>query len=491
MKLLSIRTIFTILLFFLIYPLPILAETSKFISLGELKPGMKGTAYSVFHGTEPESFSVELQSIVEGPVAGNRYMLLKVRDESIRIGSGFSGSPVYFDGRLAGAISHMENNLVNQIAMATPIDKMLEDAARSAPSGSDKPVSSTELKPGSMIALPLVRGDFYMGSSGTVTYVDNGLLLAFGHENLFSGDSVQLPIHRATVHAIIPRLDTSHKESSPLEEIGSVTWDGKSALIGRLGEKAAMSPLTVEYLSPARTTRKFNLEMLNHTRMAPGIISRATRYILSSLVPNNPAGVDLDITLKIGIKVLETPVVVNQRFNAEILKNDSPLGTNPLLSLLSALMFPIIDHQSILSVSITMSPLPDAKTAQISEAAFTRIKAKPGDTVNLRVRLNGPFGQLKDVSVPVAIPSDYDRPHFVVSAHAGKSVRPSENNPGTVQEIAAWLSGIARSDELVVLSPGTANAIIYPDARLNRTVARTDWNVEGSAEASIAVIYAD
>jgi hypothetical protein len=89
--------------------------------------------------------------------------------------------------------------------------------------------------------------------------------------------------------------------------------------------------------------------------------------------------------------------------------------------------------------------------------------------------------------VPVKIPAGYDLPQFIVSVQAGKSVRPSEATPGTVQEIAGWLSGIARSDELVVLTPGTLNASIYPEARLNRTVARIGWNVEGSSEARIAV----
>lgn len=477
-----------LLLALLSYPFSLQAESSKFISLAELKPGMRGTAYSVFQGTEPEGFSVELQSIVDGPVAGSRYMLLKVRDDSLRIGSGFSGSPVYFDGRLAGAISHMENNLTSQFAMAVPIDRMMDDAAKGRPVTVDKTMPITALKPGSMITLPQVRGDFWLGSSGTVTYVDNGLLLAFGHENFFSGDSIQLPIHRATVHGVIPKSDISHKEASPLEEIGSVVWDGKSALVGRVGTKAIMSPFTVDYQDVSGNRTHFNLEILNHTRLAPGITAQAIRYVLSSLVPNNPKGVDLDVTITVGIRGLDTPVVINQRFNAASLKGDSPLTPNPLQSLLAALMFPVKQYQSLSSISITMADLPEAKTGRITDAAFTRIKARVGDTVNLRVRLSGPFGEPKVVSVPVKIPAGYDQPQFRVLVQAGRSVRPSEATPGTPEEIAGWLSGVARSDELVVLSPGNANGSTYPEARLNRTVARVGWNVEGSGEASIAVV---
>jgi hypothetical protein len=483
----TIRIITTITIL-LVLSLPLHAETSKFISLNELKPGMKGTAYSVFEGTEPEEFSVELQNIVDGPVAGSRYMLLKVRDEKLRLGSGFSGSPVYFDGRLAGAISHMEQNLTRQIAMAVPIDRMLEDAAKSAPLTQVKQLQTTELKPGSMIALTQVRGDFWMGSSGTVTYVDNGMLLAYGHENFFSGDSVQLPIHRATVHGIISKSDMSHKEASPLEEIGSVIWDGKSALVGRLGTKALMSPFTVDYVNAVGSKKHYNLEILDHTRLVPAITIRAVRNILNGLVHYNPNDMDLEVAMSIGIKGLEAPVRINQRFSSDVLKSDSPLITNPLQALLTALLFPIKDYQSISSIAITMMELPNAKTGRISEAAFTRIKAKPGDTVNLKVRLNGPFGEPKDVSIPVTIPAGYDQPQFRVLVQAGRSVRPSETMPVTIEEIAGWLSGVARSDELVVLSPGNLNGSTYPEARLNRTVARADWNIEGNSEASIMVL---
>lgn len=475
------------LLVFLLLPVSLRAETNNFINLDELKPGMKGQAVSVFRGTAPEAFGVELQGVVDGPLAGSRYMLLKVSDESLRVGSGFSGSPVYFDGRLAGAISHMEQNLASQMAMAVPIARMLEDAARPALTAVSTSLPVMKLPPGSMIAIPLVRGDFWMGSSGTVTYVNNDLLLAFGHENFFYGDSVQLPIHRATVHGVIPRLDISHKEASPLEEIGSVIWDGKSALVGRLGVKAAMVPLTIDYKSAGGTGKHFDLEMASHSRMAPGIITRVCRAVIYDHLPNSPAGSDLEIILTVTLQGLDKPVVINQRFSAELLKNDLAATSNPLQVLLTALLFPLSDKQVIKSITMSMVDLPVAKTARIAEAAFTTTKARAGDTVNLRVRLSGPFGEPQDISVPLQIPLDYDHPRFSVSVNAGRSVRPEETSPDSIEKIAAWLAAIARSDELVILAPAGSKGSTYPEARLDRAVTRTTWNLEGGVETSIAV----
>lgn len=456
------------------------------IAVQELKPGMRGYVYSVFSGTEPERFDVELLSIVEGPVAGGRYLLLKVRDESLRIGSGFSGSPVYFDGRLAGAISHMESNLTTQIAMAVPIAAMREDGRRTPRiAGGQGTPSGGALKPGSMIALPQVRGDFWMGASGTVTAVDDGQLLAFGHEHLFSGDSVRMPIHRATVHAIIPRLDNSHKEASPLEEVGSVVWDGKSAIVGQSGVTVAMTPLTVEYR--AGGGRSYRLEILNHTRLAAGIITGVIRHIVASHLPYNPDSADIEVAMTITLKHLEKPVIISQRVSADQLKANNPASPSPLQTMLTALFHPVKEFESLQSVHIAVAPLPDARNSRIGEASFSRRTARPGDTVPLRVRLVAPYGEVRDVTARVTIPAGYQQPSFTVGVHAGKNVRPAEETPGSSGEIAAWLAGIARSDELVVLSPGATAASVYPEARLDRTIVRTDWNVDGSAEATIAV----
>jgi hypothetical protein len=148
-------------------------------------------------------------------VAGNKYLLLKVEDDDLRLGSGFSGSPVYFDGRLAGAVSHMEKNLARQMVMAVPIARMMEDTARSGVASLPVQMTAEPLEPGSMIALPLVRGDLWLGSSGTLTYADKQMLLAFGHEHLFSGNTVQVPIHRAVVHGVIPKTDMSYTGDHP------------------------------------------------------------------------------------------------------------------------------------------------------------------------------------------------------------------------------------------------------------------------------------
>src|SRR2546425_13312423 len=74
----------------------------------DLKPGMKAQAWTVFSGMEPESVPVEIigvwknawgpkQDIILGKMGG--------KAERTNVAGGMSGSPVYIDGKLAGAIS--------------------------------------------------------------------------------------------------------------------------------------------------------------------------------------------------------------------------------------------------------------------------------------------------------------------------------------------------------------------------------------------------
>src|SRR5690242_4559391 len=76
--------------------------------LDQVKPGLKATAYTVFEGDKPEAFPVEILGLFKnqwGP--GQDIILCKVGGKAAQTGvaAGMSGSPVYVDGKLLGALS--------------------------------------------------------------------------------------------------------------------------------------------------------------------------------------------------------------------------------------------------------------------------------------------------------------------------------------------------------------------------------------------------
>jgi hypothetical protein len=110
---------------------PVVAKTSKvqFFPMSELKEGMRGTARTVFRGTEPEEFTVEILGVVPGAIGPHQDMIVgRISGGSAdrtSVFAGMSGSPVYIDGKLVGAISYSFPFSKEPICGITPIAQMI------------------------------------------------------------------------------------------------------------------------------------------------------------------------------------------------------------------------------------------------------------------------------------------------------------------------------------------------------------------------------
>jgi hypothetical protein len=109
------------------------------IPVGEIKEGMKGYGLTVFHGTEPERFDVEVVGILHQFRPGEPLIVVKTphpRLDVVKTVHGMSGSPIYIEGRLAGAYSYSLSQFpIEAIAGVTPIDLMLTEMRRPIPPG--------------------------------------------------------------------------------------------------------------------------------------------------------------------------------------------------------------------------------------------------------------------------------------------------------------------------------------------------------------------
>src|SRR6266571_2013889 len=113
------------------------AQTTKAvetISVAQIHVGMRGVAYTVFQGTKPEPMTVEVLGVLKN-ANGPKGDIILVRlggtkAEYTGVVAGMSGSPVYFDGKLAGAIAFRIGEFSKEpIAGVTPISEMLEISA--------------------------------------------------------------------------------------------------------------------------------------------------------------------------------------------------------------------------------------------------------------------------------------------------------------------------------------------------------------------------
>ncbi len=103
--------------------------TELIMPVNQIKVGMKGKGKSVFQGTTQEEFDVEILGILANNVGPKKNLILarlqSERLDRVGVAQGMSGSPVYIDGKLVGAVSYSFAFATEPIAAITPIEEML------------------------------------------------------------------------------------------------------------------------------------------------------------------------------------------------------------------------------------------------------------------------------------------------------------------------------------------------------------------------------
>src|SRR5262245_19161147 len=113
------------------------AATSSF-PVDELKPGMVGVGRTVFQGAELQDFKVHILGVLHNVIGPRRNLILAKLEggplADTGVIAGMSGSPVYIDGRLVGAVSYSLGQFSKEpIAGITPFDEMVEAATFAGP----------------------------------------------------------------------------------------------------------------------------------------------------------------------------------------------------------------------------------------------------------------------------------------------------------------------------------------------------------------------
>jgi hypothetical protein len=178
-------------------PAPIRPKAGKvqIFKEADLKPGMQGYAWTVLSGAEPEPIPVEIVGILKNQWGPKQDIILaKMGGKAIRtnVAGGFSGSPVYIDGKLVGAVA-LRFSIFSPDAICgiTPIELMLEvnDFDDSRPSDArtpDKVVAreSIPVSSGMLSQVVSAGGSGVFPSNNTMVPIETPLTFAGFHENV-------------------------------------------------------------------------------------------------------------------------------------------------------------------------------------------------------------------------------------------------------------------------------------------------------------------
>ncbi|HEX3374070.1 MAG TPA: SpoIVB peptidase S55, partial [Edaphobacter sp.] len=450
-------------------PVPSAAPAvTKFFPLAEVKRGMRGVAYTVFEGVNPEPMQVEILGLLRDALGPGQDMILARlhgdKPEYTGVVAGMSGSPVYIDGRLVGALSYRIGQFSKEpIAGITPIESMLqvrdedgaagmrlasvskefegqpEMRAMETPlvmggfsqetverfgdrframgltpvvglGGADSAAVQPEpLVPGSAVSAVLVRGDLSMAGTCTVTYVDPKRLLACGHPITQYGP-VDMPMTKATVLASLASPLNAFKIINTTETVGAFTEDRASAIMGRFGVEARMIPVVVEVVPPVADkgaqaqTKTLHFEVLDNRQLTP---SAMLVSVYQSLQTNNTAAEELSYRLSGEIDVKGQPAVRMQGLMAQNELNPATINAALLVNdRFSKVYGNALDQPVVTGVRLKVEAIPARMTAVLESARLSRMEVRAGDEIEVEATVHPYQAEARMVRVKMKLPED-------------------------------------------------------------------------------------
>jgi hypothetical protein len=298
----------------LLIPATPAAAGDPIMPLGEVRSGMQCTGLSVVRGTDVVPFDIEVIDVVDDRAGtGGPRILFRASGPAVDetgLGEGFSGSPIYCPDaagtpRNIGAISEAIGEYGGKVALATPIEAILGNpvdaphartatallararplaapltitglnprlgralqlaAARqgklllATPAGPAGTFPVQQLRPGSAFAVGYASGDISAGAIGTVAYTDGNQVWGFGHP-LDSVGARALLLEDAYVFRVvnnplgIPPIAGTYKFAAAGHDIGTLTNDALSAVVGRVGALPDTIPVRVSATDVDRGT---------------------------------------------------------------------------------------------------------------------------------------------------------------------------------------------------------------------------------------------
>ncbi len=430
----------------------------------EVRPGLRGVGKTVITGSTIETFDVEVLGLVPQSPPLNNLIMIRVSGDAIErsggIAQGMSGSPVYIQGRLLGAIGYTYAKTDHLIGLVTPAVDMFKiynelsipepvlpfeaTAVRSPlvvqglnernigllkdslgvekvqliPSiAANYGYGPALLEPGSMVGVQLLRGDFQVASFGTVTHVkDDGRFIAFGHPFTHRG-SVDFFASAAYVHHTLPSLEVPFKIVSLGSTIGKIEQDRAVGLGGTLGSSVDYVSVAIQVRDRDRDLRQnFNVEAVKEPSiMVPLVIGSAYQSIDATLdrLGSGTAFVRLEFTAK---------DFTQRMIRENLFYSDSDIAVWSLTDLLSGLELLVNNNMQKVDlehVRIEVEVAQQRKTAIIEQAKPSKSHVQPGEYVDVEVTIRPYRAPSETRTLRLEIPEDIAPGLLTVTVRGG------------------------------------------------------------------------
>lgn len=497
----------------------------------------------MFQGTRVETFEVEVIDVIRNYLAKQDVILVRCRGERVErtgVAEGMSGSPVFIDGRIVGALAYTWSWVKEPIGGVTPIAAMLAEGEREAegrasgaepatpirtlppepalrgaagaalgdagdlvpirtpvcvggfspgsrarlaevlsPLGLDVRAAGggaaapapggfqnldAPLVPGATLIVDLLRGDFAAAVVGTLTYVDGDRIHAFGHPFQTQGETLW-PLSVGYVYTVVPSRNISFKIGASVRPVGALVQDRPSGIVGRIGGVAPMVPFHVTMRNEVTTrSETFDFEVTTNT----ALFQRLLLMALGEAFDRAEATLGAN-TKRYRLAVKLKGVAEDWVYEDTIVAFDSGLS-RILIGLVDRVMIHPTQRAEFERVDLDVTIEHVDRRALIESVAASRDEARPGDEVDLLVRLRRKEGgALETERLPVRVPADAPAGNLEIQVTGGDSAPADVAEPVDIADIPKLYAAFYKSTELVALVP-TGRVDLAVGGRLVRAV---------------------
>ncbi len=258
-----------------------------------------------------------------------------------------------------------------------------------------------DLKPGSMISVLPLAGDFSVGAQGTVTLIQGNRVFAFGHRFLDLGPTA-LPFARAEVISVVASSNTSFKLSTSKEWMGTIRLDGNTAVAGDLGTLPALVPVSIAVSRAGRPIGSYRMQMVGDPLLSPLLLQMAVFSVIDS-TERAVGAASMRVSGEIQFQNAPAPLRIQNLFSSDT-------GAAQQVSLSAAIPLAFVmqsgfDGLKLKSVSMDVDAFDQKKEWTIDAVSASRREVRPGEVVRLRVLLAGDNGaeaaRTLDYRVPI------------------------------------------------------------------------------------------
>ena len=440
------------------------AANIPLMPIRDLRPGMQGIGKTVIQGDTIEEFNVEILG-VQGSEATGYSVFVRLYGDLIEktggVAQGMSGSPVYVDGRLVGAVAFGKVFNDPHYCFLTPIGRMLSllDEPKAlpadwlpqgtalqaggfteyglsylqeklAPLGLEAVSavgvgqgSGKALEPGSAVGASILQGDMTLGALGTVTWTDDkGNVLAFGHPFMQRGKS-NIFMTKAWVLGVVPNMQSSYKVGNMGEPIGTFTQDRSSGIGGSQGKLPTTIPLFITVNDTGRGQGvSMRLEVVEDERLAPAIVEAAVVNALSKACDRNGGG-----TARLRFTITG---VDSKKQNLSIQRENMFYSSDAILKNVNAelseamtiLMQNKFEAVQLYGINVEAQLSEQVQVAEIQRVQAAAEKAQAGEKLAIDVTLKPYRGQEFTRTVYFTVPKDRPGGKLALQVRGGSSM---------------------------------------------------------------------